>query len=162
MFKFLQMIPINESLRLSCLPFKDSRFQGIANANKPHPLSWSLSVSFSSIHSFCIPFPWIVLHFVLFWGLFSYFVGFVSSPSSHFVWFPLLSQFPSDWIWFDSNEDKRNSYIGRSSIIFKICTTRCLLWKLNTLFIFFVLGFCMLTLTLSHHDSYIFRPWIFK
>ena len=53
MFTFLQMIPINESLRLSCLPFKDSRFQGIANANKPHPLSWSLSVSSSSVHSFC-------------------------------------------------------------------------------------------------------------
>ena len=52
MFKFLQRIPINESLRLSCLPFKDSRFQGIAKANKPHPLSWSLSVS-SSVHSFC-------------------------------------------------------------------------------------------------------------
>ena len=52
MFKFLQRIPINESLRLSCLPFKDSRFQEIANANKPHPLSWSLSVS-SSVHSFC-------------------------------------------------------------------------------------------------------------
>ena len=71
MFKFLQMIPINESLRHSCLPFKDSRFQGIANANKPHPLSWSLSVSFSSVHSFCT-FHSIELYCILFYfGVYS-------------------------------------------------------------------------------------------